>query len=207
MKLKLYADTPARRVRQIVADGWFVVWVLLWIWLGIRLHDLIIPLGTPGEQLHSAGESLASNMTAAGNWINELPLVGGSGSSAFERMSGAAQALADAGAGQQEVVNKLALFLPLIIGFLAVALLVAIWLPFRIRFISRATAAQRFMNDQGDIDLFALRALARQPLKALAAIDSDPAGAWRRHDPQVIRALARLELRDEGLHLPKVSDG
>ncbi|MEI8081182.1 MAG: LuxR C-terminal-related transcriptional regulator, partial [Actinomycetes bacterium] len=96
MTLKLYADTPTRRVRQIVADVWFVVWVFLWIWLGIRLHDLIVPLGTPGEKLQSAGESLASNMTAAGTWISELPLVGGSGSSAFEKMSGAAQALADA---------------------------------------------------------------------------------------------------------------
>jgi len=202
MSLKFYADSPSRRARQIAADGWFVVWVFLWIWLGIRLHDLIVPLGTPGEKLQGAGESIASNMTTAGEWIDQLPLVGGGASSSFERMSEAAQTLADAGAGQQEVVDKLALFLPLVLGFLAVATLVAIWLPFRIRFISRATTAQRLINDSDDLDLFALRALARQPLKALVAIDPDPAGAWRRSDPQVIRALAVLELRDEGVHLP-----
>lgn len=29
MSLKLYADTPTRRTRQIAADAWFVVWGFL----------------------------------------------------------------------------------------------------------------------------------------------------------------------------------
>ena len=47
--MKIYADTPARRTRQVISDIWFVVWAVLWIWLAVRLHDLIVPLGTLGR--------------------------------------------------------------------------------------------------------------------------------------------------------------
>ena len=53
-----------------------------------------------------------------------------------------------------------------------------------------------------DLDLFALRALARQPMHRLAKISDDPAGAWRRGDPEVVRRLAVLELREVGLKPP-----
>ena len=53
-----------------------------------------------------------------------------------------------------------------------------------------------------DLDLFALRALSRQPMHRLARISDDPAGAWRRRDPAVVRRLAELELRTVGLKPP-----
>ena len=61
---------------------------------------------------------------------------------------------------------------------------------------------QRFIDESADLDLFALRALARQPMHLLARISPDPAGAWRRSDPGVVRELALLELRTVGLHPP-----
>ena len=36
----------------------------------------------------------------------------------------------------------------------------------------------------------------------LARVADDPAGAWRAHDPDVVRALALLELHDCGLRPP-----
>jgi hypothetical protein len=78
----------------------------------------------------------------------------------------------------------------------------ALWLWLRARFVRRATTAQRFIDTSEDLDLFALRAMVRQPMTALARISPDPAGAWRRGEPDVIRALAALELHDEGLRLP-----
>ena len=44
--------------------------------------------------------------------------------------------------------------------------------------------------------------MANQPLPALSRISSDPAGAWRRGDSEVIRSLALLELADCGLRPP-----
>ena len=204
--MKIYADTPARRTRQVISDIWFVVWVVLWIWLAVRLHDLIVPLGTPGEKLQAAGDSLAGNMTSAGDFVDGIPLIGDGVRTPFDKMSVAGQSIADAGATQQEVVDKLALFLPLTMAFLAISLLALMWLPSRVRFTMRATAARQFLNATDDVDLFALRALARQPLNQLVAIDPDPAGGWRRRDESIIRALAALELRSEGLRIPELTD-
>ena len=76
------------------------------------------------------------------------------------------------------------------------------YLPSRLRFVRRATAGQRYLDSGADLDLFALRAMAHQPLHVLAGIDADPAGAWRRGDPDVVDRLARLELRSVGLRPP-----
>ena len=76
------------------------------------------------------------------------------------------------------------------------------WLVLRGRFVRRASAAQRFIDNAADLDLFALRAMAGQPMRKLAAISSDPTGAWRRGDEATIRSLALLELRDTGLRPP-----
>src|SRR5439155_24580416 len=45
-----------------------------------------------------------------------------------------------------------------------------------------------------------LLALATQPLRRLSTVDEDPVAAWRRGDPDVVAALARLERRRLGLH-------
>jgi hypothetical protein len=71
-----------------------------------------------------------------------------------------------------------------------------------VRFAREATAAQRFVDSSADLDLFALRAMANQPMHRLARVSDDPVAAWRAGDPEVVRALALLELRDAGLAAP-----
>ncbi len=206
MGLKLYADNPGRRTRQIISDVWFVVWCVGWILIARKLYDLLVPLAGPGRELESVGDSLSQNMVSAGDFIDGLPVVGDDLRGPFDRMGQAGQTLAAAGAAQQEVVTTAATYLSICLAVLAISLLALMWLPFRIRFVRRASAAQRFLHASGDLDVFALRALARQPLTALARISPDPAAAWRRGDPAAIRALAGLELRDEGLRVPGVTD-
>lgn len=206
MDLTLYADTPNRRARQIAADVWFVLWCALWVFLAIRLHELIVPLSGPGESLADVGDSLTENMTAAGEAVGGLPLVGDQVREPFDRVGAAGETLAAAGRGQQEVVERLAIFLPAALAFLAIALLAVVWLPLRLRFVARATAARRYLNRTNDTDLFALRALATQPLAELLLVDRNPVAAWRRGDPDAIRSLAALELRSEGLRIPGLTD-
>lgn len=199
--MKLYADTPLRRHRQILADVGFVVWIVVWLFLAAKLYDLVVMLGTPGVAIESAGSSIRENMVGAGDAVNGVPVVGDTARAPFDRMSEAGQAIADAGRGQQEAVSKLAWFAAFCVAAAPIATLAVIWLPLRVRFIRRANASQRFI-DAADVELFAVRALVNQPVSQLAAIDPDPVARWRQGDVKVIRALARLELRDEGLHLP-----
>ena len=81
--------------------------------------------------------------------------------------------------------------------------MVALWLPRRIRFYRQARASQQFLDSSADLDLFALRAMASQPLYVLAGVSDDPVRAWRDGDRQVIDQLAAIELRRNGLRFPK----
>ena len=128
-----------------------------------------------------------------------MPLIGEALQSPFDGMGSAAITIADAGQTSADAVGVLARFLAIALAVLGIASWAMVWVPLRVAFIRRATAARRFLDSTDDLDLFALRAMARQPLHLLARVSDDPAGAWRRGDQAVIAELASLELRAEGL--------
>ena len=205
--MTFYSDIPARRARQLAGDIWLVAWSALWIWAAVRLHELVMNLAAPGVAIAEGVGDLAANLDAARDSVGGVPLVGDALAAPFAGMGDAATAIAAAAiaaAGQAEVdaVTLLARFLSISLAVLAIASFAAIWVPIRIAFVRKATAARRFVDAAEDLDLFALRALARQPLHVLARISDDPAGAWRRGDQPVIQALGALELREEGLLPP-----
>jgi hypothetical protein len=205
--LTFYADLPARRSRQVAGDVWLVLWSALWVWAAFRVHDLVMNLAAPGLAVADGATDLAGSIDSAGDSISQVPLVGDTLGAPFEGMSSAALSIADAGQATADAVSLLARFLAIALAVLGIASFAMFWVPIRIAFIRRATAARRFVDAAEDLDLFALRAMARQPLHVLARITDDPAGAWRRGDQQVITALASLELRQEGLRPPELTRG
>ena len=203
--MKLYADAPARRLRQMVGDALLIVWVLVWIQIGRAVHDATMLLARPGEEIIEAGNGLADRMRDASSVVGDTPLVGDELQSPFEGAGDAADQIAGAGMAQVEAVEQLATWLGWALGAIPVVIAFAIYLPLRWRFVRTATAGQQFIDSAEDLDLFALRALTRQPMHRLARISHDPAGAWRRGDPEVVRQLAVLELDDVGLRPPAAS--
>lgn len=200
--MKLYADLPARRTRQVVADLFMLGWLVLWVWAGRRVDDLVMGLAGPGRSVADAGRNLEDGLTSAGDTVADLPFVPDGVRAPFETAGGAGSALQDAGQAQVEAVDRLATFLGVTIAAIPILVLLVLWLPLRVRFVREATSAQRFIDGDADLDLFALRALARQPMTALARVHDDPAGAWRGKDPGVILALATIELKACGLRPP-----
>ena len=203
--MKIYADTSTRRTRQQLGDLLVLVWVWLWVQTALVVHDATMTLARPGEEIAEAGGGMAERLREAGARVDDVPLVGDEVRAPFEGAGDAADQLADAGTAQVEAVTELAFWLGLSVGAIPVLIALAVYLPLRWRFIREATAAQRFIDSNADLDLFALRAMARQPMHRLARISDDPAGAWRRADPAVVQALAELELRDTGLRAPVAS--
>ena len=202
--MKLYADSPTRRLRQMVGDALLLAWILIWIEIGKAVHDATMALSRPGEEINAAGSGLAEKLREASSVVGDTPLVGDELQSPFDGAGDAADQIAVAGTSSVEAVEQLADWLGWTVGAIPVLILLVVYLPLRWRFVRTATAGQRFINAAEDLDLFALRALARQPMHRLAGISDDPAGAWRRGDPDVVRALAVLELRDVGLTPPPV---
>ena len=200
--MKLYADAPVRRARQVTGDLLLLLWIWTWVRVASVVHDATLTLARPGEEISDAGGGLADRLREAGDTVANVPLVGDEVRGPFDGAGSAAERLAAAGDAQVAAVQDLAFWLGLAVGAIPVLIALAVYLPLRWRFVREATAGRRFIDSVDDLDLFALRAMARQPMHRLARISDDPAGAWRRQEPEVVRALAALELRDSGLSVP-----
>ncbi len=200
--MKLYADAPVRRARQVTGDLLLLLWIWTWVKVASVVHDATLTLARPGEEISDAGGGLADRLREAGDTVANVPLVGDEVRGPFDGAGSAAERLAAAGDAQVAAVQDLAFWLGLAVGAIPVLIALAVYLPLRWRFVREATAGRRFIDSVDDLDLFALRAMARQPMHRLARISDDPAGAWRRQEPEVVRALAALELRDSGLSVP-----
>lgn len=200
--MKLYADTPARRTRQILSDTFMLLWTGLWVYAGRQVHDVVEGLRAPADSITSAGQSVNGALTGAGDQAGQIPLVGDKLEEWLTQAAGSGTTLEVAGTSMADTVDKLALGLGLATALVPIVAVLAVWLYVRVRFVRNARRSQRFIDAGEDLDLFALRAMATQPMRSLAKVSDDPAGAWRRQDRDVIRRLALLELRDQGLRPP-----
>jgi hypothetical protein len=192
---------------QVTGDVLLVLWIWLWVSIADTVHDATLGLARPGRQIDESATGLAGRLRDAGESISGVPLVGDDVQKPFEGAGGAADQLAAAGRAQVEAVQTLAFWLGIAVALIPILIALAVYLPPRIRFVRRATAGKRFLDAAADLDLFALRAMTNQPLHVLARVSDDPAGGWRDRDPDVVRRLAELELKDCGLRAPEALVG
>ncbi|HET8989150.1 MAG TPA: hypothetical protein VFN43_11600 [Humibacillus sp.] len=200
--MKLYADTPTRRTRQLLADAFIVLWVGFWVYAGRQVADLVTTLRSPADSITTAGQSVNDALTGAGQQAQQIPFVGDQLRTWLTQAAGSGTTLEQAGTSMAETIDQLALALGLATALAPISIVLVVWLYLRVSFVRDALQSQRFIDASEDLDLFALRAMARQPMRALAKVSDDPAGAWRRRDREVIHQLALLELRDQGLRPP-----
>ena len=200
--MKFYAHSPARRTRQIVADVLMLLWIGVWVYAGRQVHDTVQGLRAPADSITSAGKSVNGALTGAGDQAGQIPLVGDQLRTWLTQAAGSGTTLERAGTSMADTVETLAYGLGLATALVPILVVLCMWLWVRVRFVRNATRSQRFIDANEDLDLFALRAMATQPMRELAKVSDDPAGAWRRQDRDVIRRLALLELRDQGLRPP-----
>lgn len=197
--MQLYAERPIRRTAQLVSDLLAVLVVIFAVWLGTSAYDEVMKLRAPGDGLVDAGTGLRGTFDGAANSAGGIPLVGDALAKALHGGSDVGTKLVDSGRWQIEAVENLAWWMAAIIIALPLLALVATWLPLRWHFTRRATAAARLraLGDEG-LDLLALRALATQPLRRLAA-EGEIATGWRQRDREIIKKLAGRELASHGL--------
>ena len=200
--MKLYADHSARFAGQVLADILFVCWLVAWVWVGNVVHDATLDLAGPGRQTAESASTLAGSLTDAGDSLGGLPVVGDSVAAPFDTAAGASDRLAEAGRDEVRTVQRLAQLLGLSIALIPILVVSLFFVPRRLRFVREATAAQRFIDAEADLDLFALRAMTHQPMHVLARVTDDPVGALRDRDRAVIARLAEIELRTHGLRPP-----
>jgi hypothetical protein len=196
--MKLYGETGFFRLRQIATDVALVLWIILWVRVGIFMKRLFDELAGPGETIEGAGGSLSSTMRDIGASFSDVPGVGDALQAPFESAADVGVRLQEAGQGQQDLVHRIAWWLGFLLASIPIALVLIRYLPGRLSWIREASAAHRLRIDASDLQLFALRAITNRPLHELRRACKDPAAAFARGD---YAPLARFELASLGLSL------
>ena len=198
----IYAKRPGRMIGQLFGDGFVLLWTVGWAIVGIFVHRVIEVLATPARETARTATLLAENFREAAAEAAKVPVAGEQLRRPLDAAAVTFGNLITSANDQVASIERLALIVGWLVFLIPVTIVVAFWLPRRIRFYRQARASQVFLDALPDLDLFALRAMAAQPLYVLAEISDDPVKAWRSGDRAVINQLAELELRRNGLHLP-----
>jgi hypothetical protein len=198
----LYPDLPAQRTRTIARDLLVLLLLIAFAWIALRVDHDLDHLAVLGTGVHQAGAGIGSGLNAAASATGNVPIVGGTMSSAL-RSAGSAvahnlEAIGTSGAQSAQHVARL---VGAITWALPTAFLLFLVLPARLRQIRALTEARRALTGP-DADaragLMALRAATTLPADALMAHTPDPAGDLlaRRYDGLLAAALEDLGLRD-----------
>jgi hypothetical protein len=206
--MKFYAEAPAPRRRQIIGDALFGASVLVFVLIGRGVHGLVSRLAVAGRLLEGAGADLTRSAEGTGQRVGDVPALGDRLAAPFGAVADGGAALADAGQAQQGAVATVALVVAVLVAGPPIVWLLATYVPARVWWVRQAGAATDLLRSTGgDATLFALRALANQPLRELRRISADPVGDYERGDPGVTAALAALELRTLGVAPPEPAKG
>jgi hypothetical protein len=179
-----------------------VAWCAVWVLVGVAVHGAVTALAAPALALSDGSDRTAVELREAADSAARLPLVGEDAAAPFEAAADAVGRITASSAGLADQIADLAVLLGLLVPLTPVCLVLLLWLPARLRSARRAGAARSLLDAGADPQLFALRALATQPLHRLGAVSDDPVGDWRRGDPAVTARLAGLELERLGLRGP-----
>ncbi|MGZ0712114.1 hypothetical protein ACWPKO_27640 (plasmid) [Coraliomargarita sp. W4R53] len=204
--MQMHSDYGLRRTWQIIVDLSCLGLIAAAAWLGVTTYTLISELAAFGKHMEEAGAGFRRTMTEVGDTLGGTLGIGPALRVPFDSASGAGGALERAGQSQQEVIQQLAVTLGVGLAILPILMIVLLWLATRYRFVRRASQAKALVSAGVGIDLLALRALSTQRITAIAKIDADAMGAWRRGDDEIMRKLASLELRSAGIRLGASKD-
>ena len=81
--LTLYPDVPSARRSQILRDLLVVGLVILFVWVGVKVHDLVAALAVLGHGITETGNSVQGAFDSVGNAVSNVPIVGGALGGAF----------------------------------------------------------------------------------------------------------------------------
>jgi len=199
--MTLYPDIGSQRNRQIVADLLTLSLIVLFIWVGMRMHDLVADLAVLATGIHQTGANLQDGFNSVAGSVSRIPVVGDPLASAFQSAGQTSGGnIANLGQAGEDAVNLLARAVGITVAMLPILVLLVAVLPRRIRGIREMTAARKITglvaNDAEHAKLLAMRAAFGLPFRELLQYTDDPFAdlAAGRYD-----ALARAALADVGL--------
>ncbi len=193
--MRLYARPSWQLVRQLVADLFVLTGSLASWFAGRALDGTIRSLAQPARATEEAARSLQGSFDEAARAMDGVPWAGPALRQPFEAAASTLGGMVASASEQAARIEQVATLTGWLVFLIPCVMLLALWAPWRVRFVRNSRAVARFLGGRPDPDLLALRALANRPLHQLARISADPLADWRAGDRGVIDRLAELELR------------
>lgn len=200
--MRLYPSLPGPLRRTVALDVLTLVLLLLFAWLGFKVHDVVGELNALSRGVIGAGTSVQDTLRQAGDAVGGTPIVGGSLRDSLQNAGrGAGGAVVNAGRQGEQGVDSAANLLGLLTWAIPSLLLLARYGPDRVRQVSRLTAGARVLRDLSPERrrLVAQRAAFGLPYGVLLRHTRDPLGDLEagRYEP-----LVDAELEAAGLRRP-----
>lgn len=205
--MQWYAETPARRTRQVVGDLVAVLWVVLWLLVARWTFGLVRLLAAPADPLRTAGTTVENRLDDVAGQIGEVPLVGDRLTVPFTGAADAGGSLVSAADSLDSGVTRVAWLLSVLVGAVPILVVGGVYLAVRYLWARRVHELRLLREGPSARELLALRALVHQSPRRLVRVSPDPLTAWRSGDDNVITDLADLELARLGLRSGRAAAG
>ncbi len=197
--MRLYAELPARRARQLAVDLAVAGWVVATLATATAAGLALWRLGDRTTALAGRAAAAAGQLRSSADSVATVPLAG-------DRLAGPLRSLgstvADLGSGltaDTATLHHAGLAFGSALALLGIAAALLAWCLTRGRWIRRAGAVGDHLGED-DLEVLALAAAtAPGGPRRLRRLPSGTVLAWRSGDPAARRAVAAVELRALGL--------
>jgi hypothetical protein len=200
--MRFYPEIRSKRIATVLSDLAVIALLLLFGWLGLKVHDAVDRLAVLGEGVRDTGTAVQGGFESAAEAVDDVPVVGGEIADGLRSAGeGTGGDVAELGRSGENAVHRLANLLGLVTFLLPSLVLLATTLPQRIALVRRLTTASRVLAASEEPDrreVIAMRAAFSLPYARLLEYTPDPFGdlAARRYDALVAAALDDVGLRD-----------
>ncbi len=211
--MMVWSERRGPRLREIGADVATIVWVGLWVLLGIRLYGRLAELAGAGRLIRDGGIGLLNTGGEVAGAVQGVPLVG---VNAAARIRDAFGTAADPVIAFGSDIERLLLIIAGLLALMLVIIAVVPWLnryvPWRFARLERLNAAARVIRpvavpgspplQPAELNrLLASRALHRLEYAKLLEFTPDPFGDWVAGH---LDGLVQAELESTGLRTPSL---
>lgn len=190
-------SSSGRVIRTV--DVVLLLWVGLWIWMGVAIANEVSHLTDLSDTVVTAGQAVRTTGQALKN-LEGVPFVGDRIADVDRQITAAGDAAVASGTQSRESIRHLSLLLGLSVAIMPSIPVLAVYVPFRasryldVRTIRRAV--RRSADDPSFEEFLARRAAQHLPYHRLREISPNP---WRDLEEGRFGLLARAELARLGL--------
>ena len=201
--VKIWSELRGERLKEQLADGATLAWVLFWGSIVWRLFEFLAGFAEGGRLIRSGGQNMIESGRDFGESLAGLPFVGEQlQDTTRNAFAGVGLPLSDFGTDLERFILAVSIAIALILALVTIGPVLSRYLPWRWARLKRMRAAHRAIrkapdaNNRGIEGALALRAVTRLDYSTLLEYTPDPLGDWAsgRHD-----RLARAELASVGL--------